>query len=114
MKEFESKVAPNFTKFLPKVDGTAKEERDWFEESNRLDNANKAQNMGLRKSYAKLIFGVMCFWLAAVLSVVIFDGFHYDGFALQPTVVITLLSTTTANMLGIWAIIFKYLFKDKN
>lgn len=68
----------------------------------------KRQDREQRKTFATWIFWMMCAYLVVVLGIVIANGLC--RLALSDTVIVTLLSTTTANVLGIFAFVAKYLF----
>ena len=92
---------------------------DKKEKLTNLDDEHKAEDLNnkkdkrkLRKIYSALSFGLNCIWLSAVTTIVFFVGFKTHGFTLTQAEVITLLSTTTANILGILFIVVQYIFKD--
>ncbi|MCD8304507.1 MAG: hypothetical protein LUC86_06755 [Prevotellaceae bacterium] len=66
------------------------------------------QDRKQRKNFAVVIFGMMCLYLAAVLALVYMCGL--SAAALSGTVLVTLLGTTTANIIGLFAIVTRYLF----
>jgi hypothetical protein len=77
--------------------------------SQRLDNDIKEQDKDERKSYAYKVFALISMWLACVILIIIGAGngnLHYSD-----TVMVTLLTTTTANVIGLFAIVNGYLFK---
>lgn len=73
----------------------------------------KKQDRRQRKHFAYWIFGFVCAYMLLVLTVVLFVGIRCLGFALSDGVLVTLLSTTTANVLGLFIIVAKYLFHTK-
>jgi hypothetical protein len=88
------------------------------EESHYLDNRKKRaelatihQNLQERKRYAENIFILICIWLAVVLSIVILVG--AGCIKLDDSVLITLISTTTANVTAFFVLVVKYLFNPK-
>lgn len=68
-----------------------------------------------RKRYADRIFYLIMVWLIAIFVFLILQGFAQDaGYApLSDAVLITLLGTTTATVLGLFALVTKYLFSEK-
>lgn len=64
-----------------------------------------------RKNFATKIFWVVVVYIAAVLTILVFYGRSCLGFS--DAVLITLLSTTTANVLSLLVIVFNYLFPNK-
>jgi hypothetical protein len=71
-------------------------------ESNRQDRKE-------RKKYAIYIFYFLCFFLSITLAIVILTAL--DLFVLSDAILITLLTTTSADIIGIFIIVVKYLFK---
>jgi hypothetical protein len=95
----------------PKVKEKARQEADEDERSKKIDNDIKEQDSFERKVYAYRVFTLICFWLLAVIIIMVADGkgdLHYSD-----TVIITLLTTTTANVIGLFAIVNNYLFKTR-
>lgn len=98
-------------------------EDDIFE-SNILDEAHleidddlkqeeiesKRQDRKERKEYAAKVWSLICRYLL-ILSLLV-AGSHYV-FCLSDSVLIALLCTTTANILGLAYIVMRYLFKSK-
>lgn len=72
------------------------------------------QNTELRKIYINRNFLLTCVWLVIVLLVVLCQGFGLGHFNLHDSVLITLLSTTTANIIGVLVIVITYLFKNNH
>jgi len=89
----------------------AQEELDEDKRKKRLKNDGIAQDMDERKVYAHRIFILICMWLFLVAIVIIATGngnLHYsDG------VMVTLLTTTSANVIGLFVLVTKYLFNPK-
>lgn len=69
-----------------------------------------AQNRAERKLYAKWLFILVCAWLAVILSIVVLQGFGI--LCLSDSVLITLITTTTLNVLVLFGIVIRYLFKS--
>lgn len=83
-------------------------------EDRREDLENKKQNRSQRKSYGNKLFVFLCVYMILVFMILFFCGFSLFGFTLSDTVLITLISTTTANVIGIFAFVVRYLFPAKN
>ena len=66
---------------------------------------------GLRKWYLGLSFGFVAVFASAALTILILCG--SGVLELNTTVLVTLLTTTMANVIGILAIAFKWLFPRK-
>lgn len=76
------------------------------------DLKNKQEKREMRKRYAERTFLLTCIWLATALGIVLLTGWHLGGFSLTQAELITLLSTTTANILGVLIIVMAYIYKD--
>lgn len=72
------------------------------------DLNGKQQDREQRGKFANRIFNLMCCYLGAVMIIVILKGAKV--LALSDSVVNVLLTTTTANIIGIFMIVAKYLF----
>ena len=72
------------------------------------DLNGKKQDREQRGKFANRIFNLMCCYLGAVMIIVILKGAKV--LALSDSVVNVLLTTTTANIIGIFMIVAKYLF----
>lgn len=77
----------------------------------KIKNDSDEQDRIERKTYAYTITTIVSVWLVFVALVFVASGngnLHYSE-----KVIITLLSTTTANVIGLFAIVANYLFKNK-
>lgn len=70
------------------------------------------QDREQRKIFSYVIFGFMCVYMVAVLVAVYLKGFCCMDFS--DSVMITLLTTSLANVIGIFNFVAKYLFHTKN
>ena len=70
------------------------------------------QDRKQRKIFGYIIFGFMCVYMTASLTLVFFSGFKLVE--LSDTVIVTLLTTALANVIGIFNFVAKYLFHTKN
>lgn len=106
----------------------ARREQVLREKDDQLKRLNEVHSM--RKKFLKALFGYLCVWSAATMGIVLVDGFWSDGFSasfeygepakkvgfllegfsMSDAVEITLLTTTLAQVLGLTAIAFKWLF----
>jgi hypothetical protein len=68
------------------------------------------QDTAERKLYASRIFFVLVTWLAFIVVVILIDGFQFRGFHLGDPVVISLIAGTATGILGLIAIVARYLF----
>ena len=83
-------------------------------------NAEKAQEklrlkigeskLALRKKYAPRLFWIAWLWIAVIVVVLAVQFVCKHG--LNDGVIITLLSTTTINIIGLLYVVVKYLFND--
>nr|DAH77952.1 MAG TPA: hypothetical protein [Caudoviricetes sp.] len=69
------------------------------------------QDRGQRKTYSNYIFGFMCFYMLASLVAVFFKGFGIMD--LSDGVVISLMTTSLASVIGVFNFVAKYLFHPK-
>lgn len=78
---------------------------------------NRRQDRARRKVYADNLFTFLCFYMILVFFILYKSGSLYNSFELSDSVIIALITTTTANIIGIFAFVVRYLFKtpdDKN
>ncbi len=85
-------------------------EQDTSEELKNETLAN--QNRKLRKIFSHGLFILVAIYLVIVLTFVYFCGFKLTE--TSDTVLVTLLGTTTANVIGLFVIVAKYLFHNKD
>lgn len=111
----------NIESSLPSLDFTTfadtitEEELGYLQEDAlELKNQNFAQNINLRKLCARYTLIGVGGWLLFVVVVTFCEGFSGNIFYLGSSVLITLFSTTTANVIGTLWIIYRYLFKEGN
>lgn len=71
-------------------------------------------NHDLRTSYTNKIFWLVCTWLGCVIVAVLLVGFELCGFKLSDKVLMTFIATTTLNVLGLFAIVAKWMFQQNN
>ena len=69
---------------------------------------SKKQDREERKKYASHIFRFIWIWCAGIFVLMILVGLGV--FKFDDSVIITLITTTTANILALFAIVAKYLF----
>lgn len=100
---------------------SAEESHLWQEERESLRNRlieeqvkGRAQDRDQRKEFAIKIFHFMCYYMTAVFAILFLVGIVGNRFHLSNSVLLMLLGTTTANVIGIFNFVAKYLFnKDK-
>jgi len=76
------------------------------------------QDRDERKSYASKLYWLVLVWLAIILLIVLFQGLYaVPGtpliFKLSDWVLITLITTTTANVAAFFLVVVRYLFRPK-
>lgn len=79
-------------------------------ENGKLRNLILKEDMGARKKYAKALFIMICIWLGVVLAVTITVGIGW--LVLSDAVLITMISTTTGSVLGLFVIVARYFYRQ--
>ncbi len=69
------------------------------------------QDRQQRKVFSSRIFIFMCAYMAVSLIIVFLTGIGIMN--LDPSIIITLLTTTLANVIGVFNFVAKYLFHNK-
>lgn len=92
----------------------AEEEIDFFEkERKKIDLKGLSDDQKARKQWGERVFWLLVAWLVTVLVSVSFQGFGWLHFHLSDSVLIALISTTTANVLSLGYIVANYLFPKR-
>ncbi len=65
-----------------------------------------------RKTYANRIFSLISWWLFGVFFIVLFCSIESVRISHSDAVLVALLTTTTVNVVGLFVIVAKYLFRD--
>ena len=77
----------------------------------RIRNDQLEQDLTERKQYAKKIYWLIVCWLFILGFIILLQGFlPEDIFFLSDSVLLALIGGTTANVLGMFFIVLKYLF----
>ena len=76
-------------------------------------NESNTQDREQRKEFAERIFSFVCYYMGFVAFVVLCCGIPCN-FHLNDVILVTLLGTTTANILGVLYIVVRYLFSRDN
>lgn len=102
----------------PSPDADAERESDRFDARRRtLLLEGLEQDIELRKKFAWGIFILIVAWLALVFVVLFVQGFSASicdhQFRLSDQVLLALIAGTTANVLGIFVIVVRYLFPQR-
>lgn len=77
-------------------------------ETKKVAIAGQIQDINERKNFAKKSFWLVAVWLVVMCSIVVVVGLGY--LRLSDAVLITLITTTTVNVLGIFLGVTRYLF----
>ena len=86
---------------------------DYYEnELKKLEIQSKAQDIEMRKEYANLTFKFVCYYMFFVFIILFLAG-SPSSFYVSDSVLITLLGTTTATVISLFAIVVNYLFPKK-
>jgi hypothetical protein len=111
-------------------DGQRQRQGELDLDAKRLLNQSFLEDMAARRLYARQIFILIICWLAAILLVLLLQGFssksgalfvlhllgtewRINGFQLADSVLLALIGGTTASVLGLFAIVAKYFFPEK-
>jgi hypothetical protein len=81
--------------------------------SEDLDLEDKGNLVELRKKIGNRVCFLVFAWLGFVALIIVLDGYKLWGFNVDNKVLITLLTTTTANVFILLNIIIKSLYKEK-
>lgn len=71
-----------------------------------------SQKSDMRSSFAKNIFTLVCIYLTIVGIFLWQSGMTFRDFKLSDKVLITLLTTTSANVIGLFVFVVRYLFPE--
>lgn len=75
--------------------------------------ANRQQDRLQRKQYALYSLWFLVAYMAIVFFIILAEGFCWWDFYLEYGIMIALITTMTANVIGIFAFVMKYLFSKK-
>ena len=89
------------------------------EQAKKVDLFEKKQNIREKKKYARHLFGMLCIWLTLMMGILILNGFGKIPFtclkfSLSDSVIITLITTTTANVAAFFLVVTKHLFPSQS
>ena len=86
------------------------EEHSFSKEREKLQLQGMSDDLQARKTWGERVFVLLVVWLAVVVLAVICQGFGWREFHVADSVLITLITTTTANVLSLGYIVANYLF----
>ena len=91
------------------------EEQKLWHELNVLKQQllQSVDNHNLRLKYADKVFWLVCVWLSFVIMALGCSGLHIHGFQLSDNVLIAFIVSTTASVIGLFAIVAKWLFPSR-
>lgn len=89
------------------------QKKTWDDRLKEQELFDRQQNREQRKEYADNIFAFLCTYMLFVGIIILGSGNKHDNFELSDTVLIALITTTTANVIGIFVFVVKYLFNPK-
>jgi hypothetical protein len=90
-----------------------KGQRDYEQEIKDAELVSLKQDIDLRRKFAWAGYWMNIGWLVAILLIIVSAGFHFYRFGLPDSVLLALIGTTTANVLGVLYIVMRYLFDTK-
>lgn len=79
----------------------------------RAQIADLNQDRDLREKYGERLFRLVVWWLIVIGLIVVLHGISAVPFELSATVLATLIGSTTASVLGLFAIVANYLFPKR-
>lgn len=79
----------------------------------REELEGRQQDRTLRKELGDKIYNFVSFYMFCVFFILVLSGIRCNSFTLSDTVLITILGTTTANVIGVLVIVATYYF-NKN
>lgn len=89
---------------------TDKEKKDYEIEFLKQQIKDLESNRGLREKLAICCFVFMCVWACIVFSIIFLSGFSFYSFTLSDSVLITLLTGSTVNVIGLVVVILRGIF----
>jgi hypothetical protein len=92
-------------------DCTTQEQYDQARRREELESSK--QDREERKKHADNIFILTCSWVVGIYLLLIFQGFQYNGFRLTDHVILAAIGSTTANIVGVFLIVTRYLFPKR-
>lgn len=79
----------------------------------KIDNEIKREDKEQRKLFGERMYSFVVYYMFFVGVVVLLAGSQWMGFYLSDAVLVTLLGTTTATVIGVFNFVMKYLFFKK-
>lgn len=102
---------------LAEVEGEQLAGEKWREEHRRKKEAadlkGHERDIENRGKYTSRLYWLMVGWMGAVYAVIVLSGLTAWGFKLSDAVLIALITGTTANVIGLFVIVARYLFSKR-
>lgn len=89
------------------------DERAILMATKREEYLSSKQDREQRKDYAIRLYELVCCYLLFMFLLIVVSGLDIADFHLSDAVLVTLLGTTTATVLGLFRFVAKYLFRTK-
>ena len=109
--ELTEKELKDFEKAAEAVE---REEEDLEQQAQKENIEDQKLRRKLREKYSPRLFWLLIGWLVVVTTVIFFDAFsiaiNCHIFEMSDAVLITLITTTTANIVALFYIVAKHLF----
>lgn len=124
-EEFKKSKVARIAKVIARQRVMLEPDRQTEEETKDLEHQNLkekirslSQDIDERKKYARYFFVLSCCWLVAIMTILMLQGFGSFWFGSMPftlhdNVMLALMGSTTANLLGILHVVAKYLFPKR-
>ena len=111
-EEEDNVLASTDTESLQPFDEASEDAREKPSKED-LEIKSLEQDIEHRNLYANRIFMFVVAWVFLVMSSIFVSGWSLLGFELSDKVLMMLIGGTTANVLGLFAIVANYLFPKK-
>lgn len=108
---FEGIYVDSTNKLLPAAIDSEKSD-DFLKKYHDLILNDFANKSNMRVVFAKNIFTLVCIYLVVVGLFLWQSGMTFKDFKLSDKVLITLLTTTSANIISLFVFVVKYLFPE--
>jgi hypothetical protein len=97
----------------PKDPKYVAEKNDYELQEKEAKLSDYKQDIQLRKSFSERIFWLFVTYLAVIILILVASGLTRIDFVLSDNVLIALLTTTTANIIGVLIIVARYIFPKR-
>ena len=95
------------------ISAFAAEKQDLETAQQREVLAGLVQDRQQRKKYSQNLFVLICVWIYLIITIVFMHGCRLMPFSLTEAELVTLIGSTTINVLGLFVIVARYLFPNK-